>query len=63
MDPPVRLQESVEENRTRILNITGSRESKEPGIHHWVMSVLETAEKYEVPLEELEARAGKDGWA
>jgi len=37
------LQRFVEENGIRVLNVAGSRESMEPGIHHWVMSVLEDA--------------------
>lgn len=31
----------VEEHRIKTLNVAGSRESKEPGLHDWVMQVLE----------------------
>jgi hypothetical protein len=37
------LQEFVREHSIRRLNVAGSRESKEPGIHQWVMEVLERA--------------------
>ena len=37
------LQEFVRENGVKRLNVAGSRESKEPGIHAWVMGVLEGA--------------------
>ena len=41
--PAEDLQRFVEEHEIGILNVAGSRESKEPGIHRWVMSVLEDA--------------------
>ena len=37
------LQEFVREHGIKRLNVAGSRESKEPGIHAWVMEVLENA--------------------
>lgn len=37
------LQAFVREHSVRRLNVAGSRESKEPGIHSWVMEVLEQA--------------------
>ena len=37
------VREFVESNQVGILNVAGSRESKEPGIHGWVMRVLEDA--------------------
>lgn len=37
------LQRFVEEHGIKILNVAGSRESKEPGIHAWVREVLENA--------------------
>ena len=42
-DPALRLQRFAEEHKIRVLNVAGSRESKEPGIHRWVMGVLEDA--------------------
>ena len=42
-DPAVQLREFVKEHGIKRLNVAGSRESKEPGIHEWVMRVLETA--------------------
>lgn len=33
----------VEEHGISVLNVAGSRESKEPGLHRWVMSVIEEA--------------------
>lgn len=35
-----RLVHFIEEHGIKTLNIAGSRESKEPGIHHWVREVL-----------------------
>ncbi len=35
--------EFVEQNGIKVLNVAGSRESKEPGIHGWVVRVLEEA--------------------
>ena len=37
------LLDFVIENKIRRLNVAGSRESKEPGIHLWVIEVLERA--------------------
>jgi hypothetical protein len=42
-DPALLLQQFVEEHRIGVLNVAGSRESKEPGIHQWVSQVLEDA--------------------
>jgi len=42
-DPALQLQGFVTHHGIRRLNIAGSRESKEPGIHRWVMQVLEDA--------------------
>ena len=42
-NPALRLQQFVKENGIKRLNVAGSRESKEPGIHVWVMQVLEDA--------------------
>ena len=39
--PALLLQQFVEEHRIGVLNVAGSRESKEPGIHQWVSQVLE----------------------
>ncbi len=41
--PAQQLQEFVKEHGIKTLNVAGSRESKEPGIHQWVMRVLEDA--------------------
>jgi len=41
------LQDFVREHGIRHLNVAGSRESKEPGIHRWVMEVLEGAFFYD----------------
>ena len=41
--PAVRLQKFVAENGIARLNVAGSRESKEPGIHQWVCDVIEDA--------------------
>ena len=37
------LLEFVQENGIKRLNVAGSRESKEPGIHQWVMEIIERA--------------------
>jgi hypothetical protein len=42
-DPALTLQRFVDEHGITKLNVAGSRESKEPGIHDWVMQVLEDA--------------------
>jgi hypothetical protein len=42
-DPALRLQKFVAEQNIKRLNVAGTRESKEPGIHRWVMQVLENA--------------------
>jgi len=42
-DPALRLQQFVAEHGIKRLNVAGSRESKEPGIHQWVMQVIEDA--------------------
>jgi hypothetical protein len=34
------LKRFVEEHKIKTLNVAGSRESKEPGLHDWVMQVL-----------------------
>ena len=39
--PSAVLKQFVAEHGVKILNVAGSRESKEPGIHEWVMQVLE----------------------
>lgn len=41
--PAVQLQGVVKEHGVKVLNVAGSRESKEPGIRDWVMGVLEDA--------------------
>ena len=41
--PAPDLQRFVEEHGIKVLNVAGSRESKEPGLHDWVMEVLEYA--------------------
>ena len=41
--PAVLLQQFVARHRISILNIAGSRESKEPGIYRWVTDVIEDA--------------------
>ena len=46
-DRSVLLQEFVCEHGILRLNIAGSRESKEPGIHQWVMQVIEGAFFYD----------------
>lgn len=42
-DHALTLQRFIAENKISKLNIAGSRESKDPGIHGWVMQVLEDA--------------------
>lgn len=42
-DPVVLLREFVAEHGIRVLNVAGSRESKEPGIGAWVGEVLRGA--------------------
>ena len=42
-DPALSLQRFVDEHGIKRLNVAGSRESKEPGIHRWVMKVIEDA--------------------
>ena len=42
-DPALLLQWFIQENRIAVLNVAGSRESKEAGIHRRVMEVLEDA--------------------
>lgn len=42
-DPALQLQQFVKHHGIKRLNVAGSRESKEPGIHQWVMQVLEDA--------------------
>lgn len=41
--PAMQLRDFVREHGIKALNVAGSRESKEPGIHDWVMQVLEDA--------------------
>ncbi len=41
--PAEALQRFVSEHGIKRLNVAGSRETKEPGIHLWVMSVIEDA--------------------
>lgn len=38
--PSMQLRDFVKEHGIKTLNVAGSRESKEPGIHDWVMRVL-----------------------
>jgi hypothetical protein len=42
-DPALQLREFIEQQGIKRLNVAGSRESKEPGIHDWVMRVLDGA--------------------
>lgn len=42
-DPAEGLQTFVEEHGIRVLNVAGSRGSKEPELYDWVVSVLEDA--------------------
>lgn len=41
--PEVEIQGFIAEHGIRVLNIAGSRESKEPGIHEWTKGVLDRA--------------------
>ena len=41
--PALDLQQFVELHNIKRLNVAGSRESKNPGIHLWVMGVIEDA--------------------
>ena len=41
--PDQNLREFVQEHGIKILNVAGSRESKEPGVYRWVYDVLEMA--------------------
>lgn len=40
-DAVTRLNTFVSDHGIRTLNVAGSRESKEPGLHNWVMGVLQ----------------------
>lgn len=42
-DPAAELRRFVEKHGIRRLNVSGSRESKEPGIRQWAMRVSEEA--------------------
>lgn len=42
-DQPSFLRSFVAQHRIRILNVAGSRESKDPGIHAWVLKFMEDA--------------------
>jgi hypothetical protein len=42
-DPAVQLQRFVKQYRIRVLNVAGSRESKEPGLYLNVVKILEDA--------------------
>lgn len=41
--PEVEVQEFIKAHGIKLLNIAGSRESKEPGINEWVKGVLDRA--------------------
>ena len=41
--PETRLLDFVREHGIKTLNVAGSRESKEPGIHAWVFDILDEA--------------------
>ena len=41
--PEAAVAEFIAKHTVKALNIAGSRESKEPGIHQWVMKVLNEA--------------------
>jgi len=41
--PELALQEFVKQHGIKHLNVAGSRESKDPGIYHWVKQMLEDA--------------------
>jgi hypothetical protein len=42
-DPAVALQRFIQEHGIEVLNVAGSRESKEPGLHRWAMRVINDA--------------------
>ncbi len=42
-DPSARILDFVAEHDIRVLNVSGSRESKEPRVYRWVTQVLEDA--------------------
>jgi hypothetical protein len=42
-DSAERIIKFIDENDIRVLNVAGSRESKEPGIHDWVEGILSYA--------------------
>ncbi len=42
-DQPAALKQFIAEQGIKTLNVAGSRESKEPGLHEWVMQMLEAA--------------------
>ncbi len=42
-NPAEALQRFVSEHGIKTLNVAGSRGSKEPGLHQWVMKVIEDA--------------------
>jgi hypothetical protein len=42
-EPALLLQNFIDTHGIEILNVAGSRESKEPGLHRWVMKVIEDA--------------------
>jgi hypothetical protein len=41
--PEVKVQQFVKAHGIKVLNIAGSRESKEPGVHDWTLRVLSDA--------------------
>ncbi len=41
--PEIAVQGFINEYQIKLLNIAGSRESKEPGIHQWTKEVLDRA--------------------
>jgi len=41
--PELKIQQFVKEHGIEVLNIAGSRESKEPGVHDWTVQVLRDA--------------------
>jgi hypothetical protein len=43
VSPATDLRAFVKEHGIKVLNVAGSRESKEPGLHDWVMELLEEA--------------------
>lgn len=44
-DAPAQLAQFTAEHRISLLNVAGSRESKEPGLYVWVMAILDLAFK------------------